>query len=103
MAPAAYRFTATKDPYDGTSAIIVEDDGKGDRKVLELNGDPVELTEEQHKSLSENFKLVKDNSTPAATAQEPSSDASTADEQPEDTNEKVEPDAPVGPRVGSRR
>jgi hypothetical protein len=67
MAETAYKYTSNKDPYDGTVAVVLEVDNKGEpTKVLYQDGDPVVLTDEQAQQVKGRFNITKQSSDDAS-------------------------------------
>lgn len=79
MADQYYKVTSAKDPFDGTSVILVEGESIEDEnaKFAYVGGDPVELNEAQVEILKERFNVR-------------SSDA--PDDEPTNTNEAADAD-----------
>jgi hypothetical protein len=76
----AYKVTSTKDPFDGTTQVLVEGESVDapDAKVAEVGGDPVELTEAQVGVLKERFNVrTVDEDTAQKAAEEASNDDSS--------------------------
>lgn len=56
----AYRITSARDPFDGTTQVLVEGSyGAEDAKYVQVGGDPVELSESQVEQIKARFNVRK--------------------------------------------